>query len=77
MNGLKLLVLRDNEIKQLPSPLFDMEKLETLDLKNNQIGEIPDRIKNLKNLKYLGLKGNPIDNIEAIKKLLPGTVVDY
>lgn len=48
----------NNQLKQLPENLFNLEKLAILDLSNNCLKSLPENISGLIRLRILKLKGN-------------------
>jgi len=73
MQGLKKLMIQNNQIKELPAEIGSLPNLEVLNLANNQLTSLPSEIKNLKKLKKLNIKGNNIspDQISEIQAALP------
>ncbi|NBA77851.1 leucine-rich repeat protein [Emticicia sp. ODNR4P] len=66
----KVLYLKQQNLKRIPKEVFSCLYLEELSLENNDIGEIPTEIKYLQRLKSLNLKGNRISKVSnAIEKL--------
>lgn len=66
----KTLYLRNQQLKEIPSVVFEFSNLEELDLSLNLISEIPNEIGQLTNLKTLRLSYNMIDSIGSkISKL--------
>jgi len=57
---LEELVLRDQDIEEIPKDIVKLEKLKFLDLKRNNIKLIPEFIKELRSLEYLDLEENEI-----------------
>ena len=53
MKNLDILILRNNNIKNIPDYLGDFNQLEYLDMRNNQLmGELPSFLETLPNLKF-------------------------
>lgn len=83
--GWKKLHLNYEQIKEIPSEIFELEQLEVLSLIDNNISSIPAEIKYLSRLKVLDLAGNPltyispaIGSLEALKVLdLTGSRLIY
>lgn len=68
MNSLKELILRDNQVRELPFQRLNLCKgLRLLDLTNNQLTLIPP----LQTVAYLQARGNPLRLITARLLQLP------
>lgn len=68
--SLKYLILRENQISDLPQEIADMRQLETLDLENNKLTQIQDQLSLLPFLKTLVMTGNDLTSSEiTIPKL--------
>ena len=61
--NLKILVLFNTWIKNLPKEIWKLKKLEMLDLDYNQIKKLPKEICRLNNLKILDLSDNQIKKL--------------
>lgn len=57
---LKLLTIRNNEIKKLPPEIGILQNLEDLDISGNQIQELPPEIRLLQKLTHLNVSENQI-----------------
>lgn len=62
--NLSVLNLRDNEISELPSGLFELTELTKLDLSHNLLKEIPRSISKLSNLVDLNLSFNQLEQVD-------------
>ncbi|NOY05015.1 MAG: leucine-rich repeat domain-containing protein [Chlorobi bacterium] len=71
--------LRNNRLRHLPEELGQIKTLEWVNLENNQLSSIPATVTDMPKLHTLKLKGNPItnDELEKIKKQLPGTKIEF
>lgn len=63
MPNLKGLDLRKTGLKEVPSEVFDLEKLEILDLSWNSLTDIATELTKMKSLQELYLQGNQITQI--------------
>lgn len=61
----KTLYLRNLELKEIPTVIFEFSNLEELDLSLNLISKVPNEIEHLSNLKTLHLSYNMIDSISS------------
>lgn len=81
LKNLKRLDLRANQLLRVAPEIAQLTQLEFLYLNDNpQLDFLPaESIGKLKNLKYLNVKGTKINRnqMEAIKKLLPKTQIEY
>ncbi|KAJ7281590.1 hypothetical protein C8J57DRAFT_1298101 [Mycena rebaudengoi] len=59
------LFLSGNQISELPSGLFYLDKLKLLSLRGNKLTSIPPEIKNLRNLRSLNVAGNRLQFLPA------------
>ena len=73
LKNLKTLVLKENQLRELPHSICELSNLTMLSVSNNQLSVLPSNIKNLKNLQSLFLKCNQLetlpDEIGELKKL--------
>ncbi|PWI47230.1 hypothetical protein CEE45_12605 [Candidatus Heimdallarchaeota archaeon B3_Heim] len=60
---IKVLILRHNELKEIPPSILKLKSLEYLDLRNNEIKNLPVNIRNLKSLKSLNIQNNPLSDL--------------
>jgi Leucine-rich repeat (LRR) protein len=70
---------REDQFKDLSEIKFnELERIDILMLWDNQLSDISP-LKELKNLEELDIKGNPVpaEQIEALKKALPGCSIGY
>ncbi len=63
LKNLEVLVLRDNDLEELPFQIFSLPNLKILDVSNNRLTELRYQIGQLKNLKILILKNNEISEL--------------
>ena len=77
MRELRVLIMQNNFIEELPNSVHNLTQLELLDLSNNKLRTITDEIGKISQLKILDLRGNPllIEEIEKVRRLLPTTQV--
>ncbi|MCO5580580.1 hypothetical protein L7F22_034450 [Adiantum nelumboides] len=61
--NIRSLDLSKNQLKELPSSIGELDKLEVFDLQSNQLAYLPDAIGFLEKLKYLNLSGNMLVNL--------------
>lgn len=77
---IETLILDNNNIKELPSWIGELENLKVLSIRNNNFSELSYAIKNCKNLEQLYLSGNMnlsnISNISTNQKLEIIDVID-
>ena len=66
------LYLGTNQLRSLPSSLFDLTSLTVLSLRNNDLTEIPSAIVKLENLSDLNITGNPLRYLPWELLLLSG-----
>jgi len=64
----RLISLKWNRLKDIPSEFMNLQKLESLELNNNTIETLPEGIENLISLKHLNL------NINCLKTLPRGII---
>ncbi|WP_212005791.1 leucine-rich repeat domain-containing protein [Chitinophaga sp. HK235] len=60
LKGLTKLILNNNQLKEVPPPVFDMSQLTRLELKQNKLAAIPEELARLNHLSYLDFSNNLI-----------------
>lgn len=73
----KVLNLKDKDLKHLPEGIELLKNLKKLDLRNNNIEQLPIQITQLNNLKALLLSGNPINIPDTIVKGPVNKILEY
>jgi Leucine-rich repeat (LRR) protein len=58
--NLRILHLENDNLKNVPKEIYELEKLEELFLNDNNFNQIPQEMNSLKNLKQLDFHNNKI-----------------
>ena len=67
----KVLILKKQRLKAIPSQIYELKNLEKLSLSRNAITTISDSISMLKNLHYIDLSSNNITSLPCTLTSLP------
>lgn len=62
-DSVECIILKNQNIKELPSEIYSYKNLKKLILSRNKIKHIPDSLSTLRNLHYLDLSSNYIDSL--------------
>ncbi|MFX1315006.1 MAG: hypothetical protein ACFE9T_04025, partial [Promethearchaeota archaeon] len=68
LRSLKELILRDQNIRQIPKAIGKLESLKKLDLMRNRIKYVPETVKQLDSLEYLDISENNIQKFPEFLK---------
>ncbi|MDR0790580.1 MAG: leucine-rich repeat domain-containing protein [Bacteroidales bacterium] len=67
----RVLILKKQHLKSVPSQIYELKNLEKLSLSRNSIAIIPDSLAILKNLHYIDLSSNNITSLPCSLASLP------
>ncbi len=80
LTRLKVLNAANNNLTGIPAEIGQMTSVEIIDFSNNKLDTYPLELENISsNLKQLSIVGNAYspDQIEAVRNMLPTTIVRY